>query len=77
MHTLNKVRPKREHVLSDLIAGLTFAVVNIPVCVGLILFAHHIAGYLKRSPWATRVVDWAFAGVLGAFAVRLIVAETR
>lgn len=60
-----------------LFLGLAFAVVNVPVCVGLILSADRIAGYLKRSPQATRVVDWLFAGVLGAFAVRLILTQTR
>jgi threonine/homoserine/homoserine lactone efflux protein len=60
-----------------LFLGLAFAVVNVPVCVGLILSADRIAGYLKRSPRATRVVDWLFAGVLGAFAVRLILTQTR
>jgi threonine/homoserine/homoserine lactone efflux protein len=60
-----------------LFLGLAFAVVNVPVCVGLILSADRIAGYLKRSPRATRVVDWLFAGVLGAFAVRLILTHGR
>jgi threonine/homoserine/homoserine lactone efflux protein len=60
-----------------LFLGLFFAVVNIPICVGLIFFAGQIAGFLKRSPKATRLVDWAFAGVLGAFAVRLVLAEGR
>lgn len=60
-----------------LFLGLAFVVVNIPVCVGLILFADRIARYLKRSPWLTRVVDWLFAGVFGAFAVRLLLAQSR
>ena len=49
--------------------------VNIPVCVALILFADRIAVLLKRSPKATRFVDWLFAGVLGAFAVKLILTQ--
>ncbi|MCB1496992.1 MAG: LysE family translocator [Bauldia sp.] len=60
-----------------LFLGLFFAVVNVPICVGLILFADRIAGFLKRSPRATRIVDWAFATVLGAFAIRLVLAESR
>jgi len=60
-----------------LFLGLAFVVVNVPVCVGLILFADRLAGYLKRSPRATRVVDWLFAGVLGAFAVRLVLTQSR
>ncbi|WP_421725934.1 LysE family translocator [Bauldia sp.] len=60
-----------------LFLGLFFAVVNIPVCVALIVFADRIAGLLRRSPRITRAVDWAFATVLGAFAVRLALAEAR
>ena len=60
-----------------LFLGFVFVLVNVPVCVGLILFADRIAIFLKRSPKATRIVDWLFAGVLGAFAVRLVLAESR
>jgi threonine/homoserine/homoserine lactone efflux protein len=60
-----------------LFLGFVFVLVNVPVCVGLILFAERIAVFLKRSPKATRIVDWLFAGVLGAFAVRLVLAESR
>jgi len=60
-----------------LFLGLFFAAVNIPVCVGLILFADRIASFLRRSPKATRLVDWLFASVLGAFAVRLVLAQSR
>lgn len=60
-----------------LFLGFAFVAVNIPVCVGLILSADHIAGYLRRQPRATRVVDWLFAGVLGAFALRLMLTHGR
>jgi len=60
-----------------LFLGFAFVVVNIPVCVGLILSADRLAGYLKRSPRATRVIDWLFAGVLGAFALRLVLTQSR
>jgi len=60
-----------------LFLGLFFAAVNVPVCVGLILFADRIASFLRRSPKATRLVDWLFASVLGAFAVRLVLAQSR
>jgi threonine/homoserine/homoserine lactone efflux protein len=60
-----------------LFLGLVFAAVNVPVCVPIILSADRIAAWLRRSPRATRVVDWLFAGVLGAFAARLILAQSR
>jgi threonine/homoserine/homoserine lactone efflux protein len=60
-----------------LFLGLVFMVVNIPVCGAFILGADRIAALLKTSSRATRVVDWLFAGVLGAFAVKLILTHTR
>ena len=60
-----------------LFLGFVFVLVNVPVCVGLILFADRIAMLLKRSPKATRLVDWLFAGVLGAFAVKLVFTSNR
>jgi threonine/homoserine/homoserine lactone efflux protein len=60
-----------------LFLGLFFTVVNIPVCGALILVADRIAGLMKRSAWMTRVVDWLFAGVLGAFAVKLIFTQAK
>ena len=51
--------------------------VNIPVCAALILAADRIASVLKRSRRVTRFVDWLFAGVLGAFAARLIFTQAR
>ena len=60
-----------------LFLGLTFIVINVPVCVPLIFSADKIAALLRRSPKATRLVDWLFAGVLGGFAVKLILTHTR
>ena len=60
-----------------LFLGLTFMVVNLPVCGGFILAADRIALVLKRSPRVTRIVDWLFAGVLGAFAARLILTQAK
>ncbi len=60
-----------------LFLGLVFLLVNIPVCVPLIFSAEQLSTFLRRSPKATRLVDWLFAGVLAAFAVRLVLAETK
>ncbi len=66
------------HVARKLLfLGLTFMVVNLPVCGGFILAADRIALLLKRSSRATRIVDWLFAGVLGAFAARLILTQAK
>jgi threonine/homoserine/homoserine lactone efflux protein len=60
-----------------LFLGLFFIVVNVPVCLALIFSAERIARLLKRSPKATRFVDWLFASVLGAFAAKLVLTQTR
>lgn len=60
-----------------LFLGLVFMVVNIPVCGAFILGADRIAALLKTSSRATRVVDWLFATVLGAFAVKLILTHAK
>jgi threonine/homoserine/homoserine lactone efflux protein len=66
------------HVARKLLfLGVTFIVANLPVCSGLILAAGSIAHVLKRSPRLMRLVDWLFAGVLGAFAARLILTQAK
>ena len=60
-----------------LFLGLTFMLVNIPVCSTFILAADRIALLLKGSSRAARFVDWLFAGVLGAFAMRLVLTHAR
>lgn len=72
------VSPTDPHAAKKMLfLGLVFAAINIPVCGPLILFAHRIAGLLRRSPKATRFVDWLFATVLGGFAVKLILTQTK
>lgn len=58
-----------------LFLGFFFIVLAIPICVPMILAADRIAGRLKKSPWMLRAVDWTFAGVMGGFAIRLLVAR--
>ena len=60
-----------------LFLGLFFTAVNIPVCAALVLSADAIATLLGRSAKITRIVDYLFAGVLGAFAVKLILTPSR
>lgn len=60
-----------------LFLGLFFTAVNIPVCAALVLSADAIARLLGRSAKITRIVDYLFAGVLGAFAVKLILTPSR
>ena len=55
--------------------GVVFVAIATPICVVLIASAAGIADTLKRSPRIMRAVDWAFAGVFGAFAVKLLLSQ--
>lgn len=58
-----------------LVLGVLFVVIATPISFAMILGAGRIASFLARSPKATRVVDYVFAGVLGGFAVKLLSAR--
>lgn len=60
-----------------IVLGVLFIVVALPICIAQILTAGAIARFLRRSPRATRIVDYLFAGVMAAFAIRLAVAQGR
>lgn len=55
--------------------GIVFVALAAPICALMIVFAARISSALKRSPRIMRVIDWLFAGVFGAFAVRLLAAR--
>jgi threonine/homoserine/homoserine lactone efflux protein len=57
--------------------GVMLAVVAFPFCALMILFAARLSEGLKRSPRIMRAVDWLFAGVFGAFAVRLLFTQRQ
>lgn len=54
--------------------GLLYALLTPPVCAPMILGAERFAAAMRNSPRAMRVFDWAFAGLMGAFAARLLFA---
>jgi len=47
-------------------------VLAVPICALLILLAERFTAAVRRSPRATRTIDWLFAGLMGTFAVRLL-----
>jgi threonine/homoserine/homoserine lactone efflux protein len=55
-----------------LFLGLYFVALAVPLCALLILLADRFTAAIRRSPRATRAVDWLFAGLMGTFAVRLL-----
>jgi threonine/homoserine/homoserine lactone efflux protein len=58
-----------------LFLGLFFIVLGAPTGAILVLLADRFTAALQSSPRAMRVFDWLFAGLMGAFAVRLLVAR--
>jgi threonine/homoserine/homoserine lactone efflux protein len=52
--------------------GLYFVALSVPICAVLILLAERSTAAIRRSARATRLVDWLFAGLMGTFAVRLL-----
>ncbi|WP_026783324.1 LysE family translocator [Pleomorphomonas koreensis] len=58
-----------------LFLGVWFLAVSTLSMTPLILGASGVAAFLKARPKAMRVIDYVFAGVMGAFAVRLVTAR--
>lgn len=57
--------------------GFLFIVLSVPVNFGLVFVAHGFAALLRRSPGVTRVIDWLFAGIFSAFAVKILMTQAR
>ena len=55
--------------------GLYFIALGVPICALLILLAERFTAAIRRSPKAMRAIDYLFAGLMGAFAVRLLFAR--
>lgn len=57
--------------------GLTFIVVSLPLTIAMVIAADKLAALLRGSPRVTRIVDYVFAGVFSAFAVKILTAQAR
>jgi threonine/homoserine/homoserine lactone efflux protein len=55
--------------------GFYFTALGVPICAVLIFAAERFTGAIQRSPKAMRAIDYLFAGLMGAFAVRLLSAR--
>lgn len=60
-----------------LFLGIYFVVLTSPLAVLMILGAERLVRSLQRNPRVLRVIDWAFAGVFGAFAARILTTQGR
>ncbi|MTH96675.1 LysE family translocator [Roseibium sp. RKSG952] len=58
-----------------LFLGFYFILLAVPSCLLMVFFAGSFARFLKSSPRAMRLFDWTFAGVMGAFALKLLAAQ--
>jgi threonine/homoserine/homoserine lactone efflux protein len=57
--------------------GLYFTVINLPLCALLILVADQVIALLKTRPRIMRGIDYTFAGIFGAFAVKILAMQGR
>lgn len=57
--------------------GVLFIVLAVPLSIPMVLAADRFAGLLRKSPKITRVVDYIFAGVFSAFALKIITAQAK
>jgi threonine/homoserine/homoserine lactone efflux protein len=55
-----------------LFLGLWFIAIGLPTCVAIILSADRFTALLKSSPRLMRGFDYAFAGLMSLFAIRLL-----
>ena len=57
--------------------GSMFIVLSIPVTVPMVLAAEKFSAAMKASPRVTGVVDYLFAGVFSAFALKILTAQAK
>jgi threonine/homoserine/homoserine lactone efflux protein len=66
------------HASSKLLfLGLYFIAFTLPLCVLMILAADSVIMGLKGRPRLMRIIDYSFAGLFGAFAVKILAAQGR
>jgi threonine/homoserine/homoserine lactone efflux protein len=64
------------HAAAQLIVlGLWLIVLSVPICGAMVWGAAAIAAVLKARPRVMRAIDYLFAGLFGAFAVKLLTAR--
>ena len=57
--------------------GLLFIPLSLPITTPMVIAADSFAGLLKQSPRVTRIIDWLFAGVFSAFAIKILTAQAK
>jgi threonine/homoserine/homoserine lactone efflux protein len=57
--------------------GMLFIVLSLPVTIPIVIVADRFAALLRSSPRVTRIVDYLFAGVFSAFALKILTTQTK
>ena len=57
--------------------GAMFVLISIPLTAPMVFAADRFAAAMKRSPRVTRVIDYLFAGIFSAFALKIITAQAK
>lgn len=57
--------------------GAYFVALCLPISVVMVLGASAFSRFLKSSPIFMRAFDWVFAGIMGGFALKLLVAKAN
>jgi threonine/homoserine/homoserine lactone efflux protein len=60
-----------------LFLGFFFLLIGMPTGAAIILVAEKFTRFMQSSPRAMRIFDYGFAGVMSAFAVKLILTQGR
>jgi threonine/homoserine/homoserine lactone efflux protein len=72
------VRADDAHAAAKLLfLGIYFVAFSFPLGVLMILGAERVVTSLKARPRMLRAIDWLFAGVFSAFAVRILATQAR
>ncbi|WEX10140.1 LysE family translocator [Chelativorans sp. AA-79] len=72
------VSPSDPHAPGKLFfLGVLFIPLSLPIVAPMVIAADKFAGLLRKSPTVTRVVDYLFAGVFSAFALKILTAQAR
>jgi threonine/homoserine/homoserine lactone efflux protein len=72
------IEPSDLHATSQLLfLGLFFLLIGIPANAIIILIAEQFTGFMQSSPKVRRMFDFGFAGIVTAFAVKLVFTHGR
>jgi threonine/homoserine/homoserine lactone efflux protein len=55
--------------------GLAYIGVVLVLTPPMVVMAHRLTGFLRDNPLASKIANWTFAGVFGAFAIGLLAAR--